>query len=209
MKKPLKSLKASTKVPTAYSRSGRFQKIQDVGPLLSALRMDAVTIAEFKIIPRRVRGTDLVPTIRRCSADFKRHHLSNNRQAMETVSLKAWQALTELFEILRNEQDQGRLGNNLMAVPTGAIVKDISPVELAGMLAANRIDKSHANFQDMSLRDSLNKIAHHNTSISGYRIDGRGAHYLLLGGEHNRKPWFAEVLVSRLCTHSATAMASL
>lgn len=41
---------------------------------------------------------------------------------------------------------------------------------------------SHANCGPLNLREALNKLGHYSGDLSTYRVDGRGAHYLVLGG---------------------------
>ncbi len=75
-------------------------------------------VSRFEVIPRRTRAQDLVPLIRRCSRRFKIHVAAGDTRAMESTSREAWDALTNLFEVLRNEQDQGRLPSTFMNPPT-------------------------------------------------------------------------------------------
>ncbi len=124
---------------------------------------------------------------------------------MEATSQRAWDALTNLFEILRNEQDHGYLADVHMAVPVGLLVRSATAQKRSDMIAARRIDRNHPTCAALSLRDALNKVAHYDGSKSTYRIDGRGAHYLVLSGRHGNANWVAEFLVSKLCAASAKA----
>lgn len=87
--------------------------------------------------------------------------------------------MTELFEILRGEQDDGHLAATLMNVATGLVANDVSMADQQEMLSLKRIDRTQST--TLNLRNALNKIAHYKTT--SYRVDGRNAHYLLLGGE--------------------------
>ncbi|GGZ00081.1 hypothetical protein GCM10011614_13870 [Novosphingobium colocasiae] len=124
---------------------------------------------------------------------------------MEATSQRAWDALTNLFEVLRNEQDHGYLADVHMAVPVGQLVRSATSQEHSDMIAARRLDRNHPACGPLSLRDALNKVAHYDGSKSTYRIDGRGAHYLVLGGRLGNANWIAEFLVSKLCAAGARA----
>lgn len=166
----------------------------------------------FETVARKHRSHDLVPTIRHLSKAFKRHEAQGDRANMRATSTKAWGKLVELFDVLRNEQDQGRLDPQLMRAMTGNIVQRISRAEQAQLIGANRISPYHPNFRPLNLRGVLSKIAHFDTVSATYRIDGRGAHYLVLGGpeqSHADQFWVAEILVSRLCNNAAAAIKAL
>lgn len=124
---------------------------------------------------------------------------------METASETAWNSLSTVFEALRNEQDQGRLDRFFMDQPVGVIVNDVTLEEQRTMIAARKVDRSHSELTRMNLRDALNKIAHHDPVLSTYRVDGRGAHYLVLGASYRNKKWVAEVLVSTLVKRAESA----
>jgi hypothetical protein len=171
--------------------------------------MGHFNISRFEVLPRRTRAKDLVPLIRQCSKRFKKDAAAGDIHAMQSTSHKAWNALTQLFEILRNEQDQGRLAPHFMHQPTAHIVNGVSSSDVAAMISARKIDKSHVGYGPLNLRNTLNKIAHHDTSLATYRIDGRGAHYLVLGGAQGNTLWVAEILVSRLCKNAAAAVGAI
>ena len=113
--------------------------------------------------------------------------------------------MTQLFEILRGEQDLGYLSPVLMQVPTGFLAERLSIEDQQKMMLQRKVDRSMS--AKMDLRDALNKIAH--WKDTSFRIDGRGAHYLILSGAHNGKKWIAEVSVSRLCRNARAAIAAI
>lgn len=163
----------------------------------------------FRIIPRRRRAAHLVPTIRRCSKQFKIHVTVGDTCGMENTSKCAWDAMTNLFEILRNEQDHGHLCASFMKQPTSFFVNNVMLSDQDAMISAGRLDKKHSGYGSLNLRDTLNKIAHYDTGAASYRIDGRGAHYLILGGARHGTHWVAEILVSRLCKNAAAAVRAI
>lgn len=156
----------------------------------------------FQYIPRRNRAKGLVPRIRRCSKRFKDALVAGDKQRQESAASDAWDLLTKLFEILRGEQDDGHLAPALMKVDTALIATGISSDEQKRMLALKRIDRSRST--SLSLRDTLNKIAHYKEAT--FRVDRRGAHYILLGGIFKKEHWIAEILVSKLCKNAAAAI---
>jgi hypothetical protein len=113
--------------------------------------------------------------------------------------------MTKLFEILRGEQDDGHLAAAWMNVDTSFIVELNSAADQQEMLFLKKIDRAQS--KSLSLRNTLNKIAHYKTAT--FRVDGRNAHYLLLGGVYNNKHWVAEILVSRLCKNAAMAIQAI
>ncbi|TMJ20532.1 MAG: hypothetical protein E6G92_12590 [Alphaproteobacteria bacterium] len=163
----------------------------------------------FQIIPRGRRAMPILRTIRRSSSRFKAAVAARDTVRMESTSARAWTALASLFEILRNAQDEGILDAAYMNVPSGFMVDRVGEQEQAEMVAAARIVRSHANYRSISLREALNKIAHFQNAASTYRIDGRRAHYLILGGTHGSRRWIAEILLSKLCQESSRAARSI
>lgn len=161
--------------------------------------------SHFRHIPRRNRAKGLVPKLRESSAKFKRALKSGDLVRQDEASVAAWNALASLFEILRGEQDSGHLADELMQVRTGLVIKDTTPDELAGMKSKHRIDRSRS--VSMSLRDTLNKIAH--WQFADFRVDGKNAHYLIFSGTFKHQTWFAEVLVSRLCRNASAAISGI
>ena len=168
-----------------------------------------MSVAHFQIIPRGQRARPILRTIRLASKKFKAQVAAGDIAGMRATSERAWNALTNLFEILRNEQDQGNLDKIFMDTPTGFIVDGISRQKQISMIAADRLDRSHTSCRPISLRDALNKIAHYNTTTSTFRIDGRGAHFLVLGGILHEKRWVAEILVSTLTKKAAIALRAI
>lgn len=124
------------------------------------------TTVHFMIIPRRHRAEHLVPTIRRCSKRFKSQYVDGDTRGMENTSKKAWDAMTNLFEILRNEQDHGHLNASFVTVGTSFLVSKLSQSEQANMISASRIDRSHQSYSPLSLRETLNKITHYDTALA-------------------------------------------
>ena len=131
--------------------------------------------ANFEIIPRKRRAEDLVPTIRACSQRFKAQVLSGDSDGMQTTSREAWDAMTNLFEILRNEEDHGNLAGAHMAIDTAFVADDVTLGEAANMINAQGVDQSHSSYKKLSLRNTLNKIAHYDARMATFRLDGRGA----------------------------------
>jgi hypothetical protein len=167
--------------------------------------------AGFQIISRRWKARHLAPRVMRCSARFRAAWAYNDLQAAKQASKLAWNALNDLALRLRNEQDQQRLAAAFMAVDVGILASRLTPRERAEMIRNRGVDRHHANCAPLSLRDACNKIAHHDTAHSAFRIDGRGAHYIVLSGPDQnptRGPWVAEMLVSRFCSQASKAVAA-
>lgn len=162
-------------------------------------------VFHFEIIRRGRRAWPALRTIRRSSNQFKIAVSTGDQAKMEATSQRAWDSLTNLFEVLRNEQDHGYLADVHMAVPVGLLVSSATAQERGDMIAARRLDRNHPTCGDLSLRDALNKVAHYDGSKSTYRIDRRGAHYLVLSGRLGNSNWVAEFLVSKLCAAGAKA----
>lgn len=162
-------------------------------------------VGHFRIIPRKTRVLPNIASVKDASKRFKVAEAAGDTAAMDALSDKAWNALTAIFEALRNEQDQGRLARSYMMEATGHIANHVSSSEQQAMIAARKLDLSHPSLRRMTLRDALNKVAHHDTTFTTYRLDGRGAHYLILGGSHQNRNWVAEVLVSTLVKHARKA----
>ncbi len=166
-------------------------------------------VSHFQIIPRGRRAKPHLATIRRSSKFFKQSLAIGDTAGMRRASTHAWDALAATFEILRGEQDDGYLTASYMAVPTGLLVEDLTALEQAAMVTAAKIDKTHARCKSLTLREALNKIAHYRSADATFRVDRRGAHYLVLGGSRNGRRWVAEILVSRLCRNAAAAAAAI
>lgn len=159
----------------------------------------------FQPIPRWHRAKGLVPAIRHCSTRFKRAVAAGDDVKIELVSQQAWDLMTKLFEILRGEQDAGHLAAAPMNAATALIINRVSITEQQKMLSLKKIDRTRST--TLGLRDALNKIAHYKKAT--FRVDKRNAHYLLLAGTYNGKPWIVEILVSRLCSNSAAAIKAI
>jgi hypothetical protein len=128
---------------------------------------------------------------------------------MQSTSTQAWESMTSLFEVLRNEQDHGHLGASFMMRPTAFIVEDLTQNEQREMISRCKIDRSHLGYSALNLRNTLNKIAHYDTATATFRVDGRGSHYLILGGSFRGSCWIAEILVSKLCKNAAAAVKAI
>jgi hypothetical protein len=124
---------------------------------------------------------------------------------MKVASQQAWDAMTQLFEILRGEQDTGHLAAAPMNADTAFIANGISIIEQQQMLSLKKIDRTRST--NLSLRNTLNKIAHYDRAT--FRVDKRNAHYLLLAGIYQNKHWVAEILVSKLCRNAAIAIQAI
>lgn len=162
-------------------------------------------IGHFEIIPRARRAKEAIRAIRRRSKQFKEAVRGGDVARMQSVSVGAWDALTNLFETLRNERDHRYLNDADLSNSVGLLVQPATQQEQASMAAAHRIDRSHVHCAPLSLREALNKLGHYNATLSTYRIDGRGAHFLVLGGRQRNQNWLAEILVSRLCYEAMAA----
>ena len=171
--------------------------------------MSRGAVHHFQVISRRTRAKDLVSNIRRNSKRFKTHYAACDVDNMKRTSGQAWSAMTNLFESLRNEQDYEHLESSFMNAHTAFIVEDASKIERDSMITDRRINKFHSRYKSLSLRNTLNKIAHYDTDSATFRLDARGAHYLILGGKYRRSYWVAEILVSRLCTNAAAAVKAI
>ena len=87
--------------------------------------------------------------------------------------LTASDPLVGLFDNLRNGHDHGQISNAAMQAVTSVIVTDLSNDERDQMLAARKLNPKHLNKEKLSLRETLNKIAHCERVRSTYRVDGR------------------------------------
>lgn len=166
-------------------------------------------LINFEVMQRRRRAGELVPQIRECSERFKDAVAARDTDGMFKTSKAAWEAMTNLFDVLRNEQDHGNLAAPHMNKPAGFMADSVTVVEQEMMIAACRLDATHPGFVPLSLRNALNKIAHYDAATATYRISRGGAHYLILGGSQSGRLWVAEILVSKLCKRAASALAAI
>ncbi|MNO58917.1 hypothetical protein D3C76_494920 [compost metagenome] len=113
--------------------------------------------------------------------------------------------MVKLFEILRGEQDLGNLASEPMEAGTGYLVICDSIDEQLAMMEQKKIDRTRST--TISLRNALNKIAHWKNTT--FRVDGRGAHYILLSGNQFQTKWVAEIHIAKLCKNCATAIAAI
>src|SRR4051794_38111407 len=120
--------------------------------------MSRAYIGHFQVIPRKRRARNLVPTIRRASKKFKGHLAGGNSPGMESTSKEAWDAMTQLFEVLRNEQDHGNLSDALMDESTALLANNLSGSEQQAMILAKKLNRSNPTLTPLSLRNTLNKI---------------------------------------------------
>ena len=144
-------------------------------------------VGHFQIIPRSRRTREAIGTIRRRSKQFKLALAAGDTRRIEVVSSGAWDALTVLFETLRNERDHRYLDASELAGAVGLLIEPVTQQEQADMKAAHKLDRSHSGCGLLSLAEALNKLGHYNTEVSTYRIDGRGAHYVVLGWRRERR----------------------
>lgn len=166
-------------------------------------------VGHFEMIPRGKRVKPHLAAIRQSSRMFKKSFAAGDAAGMQRASTRAWDALAATFEILRGEQDDGYLADTYMRVTTGFLVEGATTAEQAAMISAARINKAHPRCGPLTLREALNKIAHYRSGRSTFRVDRRGAHYLVLGGSRNGRHWVAEILVAKLCRNAATAAAAI
>lgn len=169
------------------------------------LRMMPMITAHFQIIPKGRRARPAIVIVRSASRRFKKQYAEGDAAAMGVTSATAWDALTTIFETLRNAEDDGSLAGLFMQRTTGIIIDGLSQAEQMAVFTTAKVDRSHVTLKDLNLRDALNKIAHYNSGTSTFRIDGRGAHYLVLCGKRGNSLWAAEILVSKLCKNAASA----
>lgn len=162
-------------------------------------------VGHFEIIPRGRRAKRHLAVIRRSSKAFKQSLAVGDAAGMQRASIRAWDALAATFEILRGEQDDGHLADDHMQVATGLLIEGATAAEQASMISAARIDRAHKRCVMLTLREALNKIAHYRAGVATFRVDGRGAHYLVLGGSRSGRHWVAEILVTKLCRNAAIA----
>jgi hypothetical protein len=167
--------------------------------------MSPRSVGHFQIIPRSRRARQAIGSIRRRSKQFKQAVAAGDTARIEAVSCGAWDALTNLFETLRNERDHRYLDPSDLTHTVGLLVERVTHQEQADMAAAHKVNRSQVHCGPLSLGDALNKLGHYDAALSTYRIDGRGAHYLVLGGRRGSENWMAEILVSRLCAKAAVA----
>ena len=106
--------------------------------------------------PTKNRGRKLVDNLRTQSKSFVSAFKNNENIEIILESEKAWNTLIELFNFLRNEQDNDRISSTLMSADTSKIIKNVDPVMLQSILLRKRIKKGE-NPTNCSLRDSLNK----------------------------------------------------
>lgn len=157
-------------------------------------------------------GAALVPRLRTASTLFKRAVAAGDAKGMARSSDSALRLMVSLADLLRGEQDAERLPKSSMTAVTGLIAKDLTINEREAMITAKRLDRSHVSCRPATLRGAFNKIVHCDAAHCTYRIDGRGAHYLVLSGP-GQGPydglWVAEILVATLCSNAAAAIEAL
>lgn len=159
----------------------------------------------FRHIPRRNRAKGLTSKIKRHSKRFKIALAEGNIEKQNKESSAAWGTMVQLFEILRGEEDSENLAPELMQAPTGYLVLCESTAEQLTMMGQKKIDRARST--TISLREVLNKIAHWKTT--SFRVDGRGAHYILLSGTQQHKKWVAEIHIPKLCKNCSTAISGI
>ncbi len=159
----------------------------------------------FEVIPRSRRAREAIRDIRLRSKLFKRAAAVGDSARMEAVSGGAWDALTKLFETLRNEHDHRYLDAVHLQSQVGLLIQHLTSQEQVSMSASKRIDRLHPSCRPLTLHQALNKLGHYDGATSTYRVDGRGAHYIVLGGRQHQQNWIAEILISRLCKEAASA----
>ncbi|WP_155635505.1 hypothetical protein [Burkholderia cepacia] len=165
-----------------------------------------MSIDYFSPTRRLHRAEGLVGKLKRSSTRFKLAVAANNTERQASASAEAWTTMTQLFEILRGEHDEGRIDDAMMLAPTGLLATRISISQQDSMLASKRINRVGAI--PLTFREALNKVAHYHSDKVAFRIDGRNAHYLVLGGTFQRQHWVAEILVSKFCKNAAAALRS-
>jgi hypothetical protein len=170
---------------------------------------DAILVSHrtaFITRERSIGAKRLVRVVRQSSKIFR---ADPDSLEAANASVDALRAMVELFNVLRNEQDHGRAIDTPMNEDTGLVAKDVTQAEMMAMHTSRRIDRTHRGTEKLTLRDALNKIAHYNPVVSTYRVDGRRAHYMVLGGQERNKLWVAEFLVSRFCRNATAAIKAL
>ncbi len=150
--------------------------------------------------PTKSRGQKLSDNLEVYCRSFVRSHKSNDLQEMTISSDKAWSTLIEIFDHIRNEEDNKRIDPKLTKMETSKIIENVDQNALTSIIASKKIAPIN-NPQPCSLRETLNKIAHFDKLNSTYRVTRSGAHYLVLSGlGKNAKagPWVAEIHMSKL-----------
>ncbi|MCF5245328.1 hypothetical protein GIW33_27970 [Pseudomonas syringae] len=143
--------------------------------------------------------------MRRHSRRFKIALAEANIEKQNKESIAAWETMVQLFEILRGEEDSANLASELMQAPTGYLVLCISTEDQHAMMEQKKIDRARSTV--IGLREALNKIAH--WKGTNFRVDGRGAHYILLSGTQREKKWVAEIHIPKLCKNCSAAIAGI
>lgn len=165
----------------------------------------------FEVVRRdRAFNKRYVRRLKEQSRRFRQHIGDGNSASAATVSQNAWNTLRAMSIAIRTEEDSGVITSAMMPANTGWIAIDLSAPDLNAMMSGAMLDRKHANAKLMPLRECLNKIVHHEAST--YRIDGRGAHFILLAGpaqNQNKGPWVAEFSIARLAQHCLLVMKQL
>jgi hypothetical protein len=117
---------------------------------------------------------------------------------MERSSERGWNALAALVEILRGEDDEGYIPGAFMQRTVGRLAEPVTTGERAAMIAAARVNRMHFASKPLTLREALNKLIHYDSASATFRVDGRGAHYLVLGGARQKRQWVAELLIAEM-----------
>ena len=145
-----------------------------------------------------------VRRLRVLSNEFQTFHKINRVRATE-ASTEARRILSELFLFFRNGQDYGRIPRDVTPPRYMAVIaNDLAPAVAQRMVNAQEVERAHANTDTRaSFRDALNKIAHQDTNMAGYRVDG-AHHLIILTGREDEagiRRWVAEIDVALFCDY--------
>lgn len=180
-------------------------------PIRKRARRDGSYIGHFEILPfTRTGNGKAVQRLRKCSQRFKRALAANDAENLAQVSRDAWEAMHDLTLSVRKAEDKGAISSGVMPSDTGWIADNPTPPEHQAMMVQKKVDRRHIGAERCSLRKCLNKLAH--ATGSTYRVDGRGAHYLVLTGPNqaaSKGPWVCEFNVNTLAKHCELVLRTL
>ena len=121
----------------------------------------------------------------------------DRQRELKETSIAGVEILRILALAIRSEQDYGSTPD--IPAFVGAIKQDIEIEDCKVFLRTYEAPYATLDgFDPLRLRDALNKIAHADSSRSGY-FANREDHDLLLCGTQGRKNWLAVISIPALC----------
>lgn len=167
--------------------------------------MTGRNIGHFKILPfTQTANGKTVQRLRKCSMRFKKALADGDAAAQNIVSRDAWSTMHDLTLLIRKAEDDGAALSSVMPIDTGWIAENLLPADRTSMMLHEKVSRRHPKTKRCALRKCLNKLAH--AEASTFRVDGRGAHYLVLTGPDqsaSKGPWVCEFNVNTLAAHCA------